>query len=225
VCGASYPRAARLAGAACLCAASISVGTAGAEEVPRPLPAARRGEALDLRLSAGGATAEYRQHSSGMVDLDALSASASLRWGGFIDPHFLLGYELLVGRHTDVGTPTVYPAYFGELHPRPHDGYTIVSPLGAFAELYPIADLGLYLGASASAGLLFLPDFADEGSGLMLGYAAEVGYDLSGSGRQGLGLCLRYSHWWGLALFSERGDELSVHEVSLGARWAFSMAP
>ena len=83
-------------------------------------------------------------------------------------------------------------------------------------------DGGIYLGASASAGLLFLPDLADASSGLMLGYAAELGYDLSHSGRQGLGFCLRYSRWSGLAVFSEHGDGLDVHEVSFGARWAFA---
>ena len=188
----------------------------------RPLPPARDGEAFDLRLSAGGAAAEYSQHSYRMATLEAASISGSLRWGGFVNPHLLFGYELLLGRHTDVGTPTINPVYRTEFNPRPHEGYSVVSPLGAFTELYPLDDVGLYLGASASAGLLFLPDLADESSGLMLGYAAELGYDLSGSGRQGLGLFLRYSHWSGFVVISEHGDELTVDEVSLGARWAFA---
>ena len=203
-------------------AVSLSVGAAQAEETPRPLPPARDGEAFDLRLSAGGAAAEYSQHSSRMAHLEAISISGGLRWGGFVTPHLLLGYELLLGRHTDVGTPAINPVYRTEFNPRPHEGYSVAAPLGAFAELYPIEGAGLYLGGSASAGLLFLPDLADESSGLMLGYAGELGYDLSGSGRHGLGFFLRYSHWSGFAVISDHGDELVANEVSLGARWAFA---
>lgn len=224
VCGARYATRGMLAAIASAWVVCTSLGTARAEETRDPAPAARRGESFAVRLSAGGAAADYAQHSSERAELKAVSVAASFRWGGFIDPHFLFGYELLIGRHTDAGTPTVHPAYESEFQPRPHEGYTIVSPLGAFIEIYPIDNAGLYLGASASAGLLSLPDFADEDGALMAGYAAELGYDMSASGKQGLGLFLRYSHWSGLALFSDHGDELSANEVSLGARWAFSLA-
>lgn len=223
VCAASPATRAKLAAVASTLAAGIWVGTAHAEEVTDPVPASRRGESFDVRSSVGGAAAEYSQRSFRMAELEAVSVSASLRWGGFLDPHFLFGYELLVGRHTDVGTPTIHPTYARELSPRPHEGYTIVSPFGAFIEVYPIDDAGLYLGASASVGLLSLPELADDDGALMAGYAAEIGYDTSASGKRGLGLFLRYSHWSGLAFFSDRGDELSADEVSLGARWTFSM--
>ena len=90
--------------------AGISVRTASAEEMSRSAPSLREGAAFDLRLSAGGAAAEYRQHSTTMAELDAVSLNAMFRWGGFLSSHFMFGYELLVGRHTDVGTPAIRPS-------------------------------------------------------------------------------------------------------------------
>jgi hypothetical protein len=180
---------------------------------------------VDVRLSTGVATANFTQSDYPVADFDAVALSVTGRAGGFIGPQVRLGGEIFLGSRWAVGGIDVRDEDFFSIEGRPSGGtYTIVSPLGVFAEFYPSATGGLFFGASAAVGLLSLPAFSDDGGPLVMmsGFGAELGYDLMRVSESTLGVSLRYTQWQGEEfIVSEHPDGLTSRELGLGMRWTF----
>lgn len=174
-----------------------------------------------MRLGIGGVRAEHSLRGNFMMsELSAISFDAGLRMGGFPNEHLLMGYELAGGVHIGVADPDVLSpnAYSGMPAPR-KDVYTMFAPLGMFFEIYPFSGYGVYVGASGGIGGMDMPSYVEEGGGLMVHYAFELGYDLSGSGKWGLGGFASYHRWLGVALV-DPGSHFDSQGVDIGARWS-----
>lgn len=182
----------------------------------------REGWTYDLSLGAGVATARYDERDDPVASFEAFVLGGSLRLGGFIGPHVLLGAELAVGWGAGVGTLRVHDrTWFNDDYPR-GSSYGYFSPLGVFIALYPWTSAGWFLSASAGVGLMQLPQFAPSAEGgLMSRYAFELGYELSGSGKEGPALYLRLDRWSGEELpFAENPDGLVSSQLLAGLRWS-----
>jgi hypothetical protein len=215
----SRPRASLALTLSCCIAVGAWPARVGAEAPPDEAPA-RSGSSLDMKLSVGVVRAAFWRRDLLVADLDAVSINAEARFGEFASQHLLLGFEAVGGAHIGVGDLELHDPL--TLYGVPaEDGYTVLAPLGVFAELYPLTGEGVYVAASAGVGFMYMDDHPAFGEGeyFMARYSFELGYEMSKSGKQGLGWFARYNRW-GAGGLSEDNPELTSHDVAAGARWS-----
>lgn len=190
-------------------------------ESPPSKAVTRSDSSLDIKLSVGGVQAAFWRRNFLVAEFDALSINLELRYGWFSNQHLLIGLEGVGGAHVVVSdlelrevTPYGVPA---------DEVYSVVAPLGVFFELYPFSDEGAYVAASAGVGFMFLEDHPEFGPGeYFLGrYSFELGYELSGSGKRGLGCFVRYNRWGASGALNSDEPQVTSHDVAAGARWSF----
>jgi hypothetical protein len=183
----------------------------------------RSGFSFDLRVVGGGASAEFTENDRRVADFEALALGGSARFGWFLGPHVLIGAELTSSWHAGVGTLTVHdPSYFNRGVPSAAE-FTVIAPLGVFAEVYPWRDSGWFLAVAGGVGFMDLPSFAPGDSNVyMSGYSLDAGYEFSGRAKRGPALFVRYSRWAGEEfIVSDHPDGISSRELLLGLRWSF----
>lgn len=182
---------------------------------------------VELRLSGGGAALGLTQTQDSdpyqeidVGDVAAATLGVGLQWGWFAGDQVQLGFTHSLTRYQWFGGGSVQNGLlYSEGYWTEQSGYTLISPLGVYVEVFPPSDLGLFVGLSGSLGFA-----ASEGSGgtmIMAGYALEVGQQLNASSKRGLGLFLRYAGWAGgeNPLHTDYPAGLGSHELTLGARW------
>lgn len=187
---------------------------------------------MELRLIGGGAALGFTQSQDGdpyqqdvdVGDVAAATLGVGLQWGWFADNHVQLGFTHSLTRYQWSGENSVVSGltYDGEGYWTDQSGYTLFSPLGVSAEVFPSSEAGIFVGLSGSVGFA-----ASEGPGgtlLMAGYALEVGHELSGSIKGGPGIFLRFAGWVGGEdpLHTDFPAGLGSHELTLGGRWVFA---
>jgi hypothetical protein len=197
-------------------------GTAAAAS-DAPAEPARDGFSFDLRLAAGGATAEFTESDYPVADFEALAISGSARFGWFLGPHVLMGAELGSSWHSGVGALRAKDPLYFDSAVVSGATYSVVMPLGVFVEVYPWVDAGWFLALSGSVGFIDLPSFSEGDSHVLTsGYSLDIGYELSGSAKRGPAVFARYSRWAGEEfIVSEHPDGLVSRELLVGLRWSF----
>jgi hypothetical protein len=184
----------------------------------------RSGFSFDVRLGAGLASVAYDDGGRSVADFDAFALGGAIRFGGFINPHVVIGAELAASWGMALGEPRVRGAFFFDGGGQPTTAtYGSFSPLGFFVEVYPWQSEGLFFGVAAGVGFMGLPRFGDADAGVMARYALEVGYELGRTGKRGPAVYLRHDRWAGSEPpFSEDSpDGLTSRELLVGLRWSF----
>ena len=208
-------------------------GSAAADETPAPPPSGSI-FVLDLRTSAGIAThrlsvsdpSTYRAKS--VVDFDAIAWGIAARAGGNVSRHLQLGATAALEQYWRSGKLEVHDAEaFEDEFFQFDDTPRLWSPIGAFAEVHPWADLGAFVALTLALG--YVPAVAHPRPGTfdadqyLAGYGLEVGYGSRRSGPHAFGVFLRYSAWTGgeSPLHTDLPEGWALGEWSLGGRWAF----
>lgn len=208
--------------------ASSAAAGEGAEPTAGTSPAV-----LEVRLLGGGAALEllhtdqsvYR--SVPVVDYGALGGGLGLRLGMDLGSHAQLGWMGSISRYGRTTGFDVHDreAFTDELF-QFDDSPDLWTPLGAYLELYPVPELGAFLGVGA--GLGFVPPVARPRPGTfdatmyVAGFSLEAGYETSRSERHALGVFLRYAGWSGTEspLFTDFPEGIRIAELSIGIRLA-----
>jgi hypothetical protein len=184
----------------------------------------RSGFSCDLRLGAGLAGVVYDEDDRAIADFEAFVLGGAMRFGGFLNPHVVIGAELVLSGGLGIGELRVRdPTFFSR------DGYPTgatfgsFSPFGAFVEVYPWESEGLFFGAAGGVGFMGLPRFGDASGGVMARYALELGYELGRTGKDGPAVYLRHERWGGseLPMSEDHPDGLVSRELLVGLRWSF----
>jgi hypothetical protein len=184
----------------------------------------RSGFSFDLRLGAGAARVAYDDTGRPVADFDAFALGGAMRFGGFLNPHVVVGAELAASWGLGVGELRVRdPSFFGLDGPPTSAAYGSFSPLGVFVEVYPWQSEGFFFGAAGGVGFMGLPRFGDAEGGVMARYALELGYELGRTGKKGPAVYLRHDRWAGseVPISVERPDGLTSRELVVGLRWSF----
>jgi hypothetical protein len=200
---------------------SVALARPSAEEEAR---AQRSGFSFDLRLGAGVASVTYDEDDRPVADFGAAALGAAMRFGGFLDPHLVIGAEVAFDGGVGVGSMRVRtPAFFADGHYPTRATYGSFSPFGVFVEIYPWESEGVFFGGAAGVGILQLPSFDDSRGGVMARYALELGYELGRTGKRGPAVYLRYQRWAGseLPMSEDHPDGLVSRELLVGLRWSF----
>lgn len=183
----------------------------------------RRGFSFDLRLAAGGASAEFTESDAPVAAFEAVALGGSARFGWFVGPHVLLGAELGSSWHTSVGRLRLQdPLFFNRGLPADAT-FAAIAPLGVFVEVYPWRDAGWFAAIAGGVGWMDLPAFSVGSSNVYTsGYSLDVGYELSGNVKRGAAVFMRYSRWAGEEfIVSDHPDGLVSRELLVGLRWSF----
>jgi hypothetical protein len=184
----------------------------------------RSGFSFDLRLGAGLAGVVYDEDDRDIADFEAFALGGAMRFGSFLDPHVVVGAELVLTWGFGSGELRVRdPDFFDRDGYPTHAAYGSFSPFGVFVEVYPWEREGLFFGAAGGVGFMELPRFGDASGGVMARYALELGYELGRTGKEGPAVYLRHERWRGSELpFSEdHPDGLVSRELLVGLRWSF----
>lgn len=220
-------------GAIALC---LSLAGSAAAEAPRAGSGPDSSSlVLELRTFGGGAGLELRDtdqsvlnpRARAVVDFDAVAWGVAARGGWEGGSHVQLGGTVSVVSYWRAGELRVRDAVALGDELFQFDDSPNLWATGAFVELYPVKDLGAFVGLTLSLGYL-PPVWAPRPGTIdapmyLVGYALEAGYESSRSKPHALGVFLRYSAWTGgeSPLFTDFPESLSLGELTLGARWAF----
>jgi hypothetical protein len=173
----------------------------------------------ELRALGGPARVDWTRSGGAVLDQSAAMLGLGVRGGGFLGSHVQVGASLSVSHYRRVGQLDARETeIFGSEYWLLETPYTVWSPIGAFVELYPLPNTGLFMGLSGSLGV------TDTGVDPMLlaGYGIEVGYESSRSHPHGIGVFVRYGGWTGNNFFfTDSPDTLVSGELTLGVRWTF----
>jgi hypothetical protein len=204
-----------------------SPGMSVARSAESDARAQRSGFSCDLRLGVGVASVTYDEDDRPVADFGAFAFGGAMRFGGFLNPHVVIGAELAFLGGTGVGAIHVRaPSFFVENGYPKGATYGSFSPFGVFLEIYPWEDEGFFFGAAAGVGMMQLPSFdTSDGSkgGAMARYALELGYELGRTGKQGPAVYVRHERWEGaeLPMAEDHPDGLVSRELLVGLRWSF----
>ncbi len=235
--GQTRTRVSALAFAAALAAGAASTRNARANDDLSPLEgdlvtAVQQPDfAKELRLIAGGAALGLTQMQDvgaeatvRVGDVGAATFGLGYQWGWFAGQHVQLGFAHSLVRYEWVGQHDVQNGTsFGEVYWTQNTSYTVLSPVGLFVELHPLANSGLFVGASAAVGLVPTWQGLFGESLVMAGYGLEVGHEIDTDGKRGWGALLRYANWVGTQNFLHTDYPAGVvsHELTLVGRWSF----
>jgi hypothetical protein len=214
----------------------LSLAGNAAAETPRATNGADSSSfVLELRTFAGAAGLELRDTdetlrvagSRAVVDYDAIAWGVGARAGWDTSPYVRLGATVSVTGYWRTGKLQVRDAeaLADELF-QFDDSPSLWAP-GAFLEISPVRDLGVFLGLTLSLG--YVPSVSEprpntiDAPMYLGGYALEAGYQSNRSSPHALGVFLRYSAWTGKEspFFTDFPESMSLGELTLGARWAF----
>jgi hypothetical protein len=110
------------------------------------------GFSMDLRLNGGGASLGFvqKQDTDPYQDIDvgevaAATLGVGVQWGWFAGNHVQLGFAHSLARYQWSGQSSVESGltYDDEGYWTEQSGFTLISPLGVYVEIFPSAEVGI----------------------------------------------------------------------------------